>query len=113
MAGRGRKLVLDPALAGVGVGVIERFGQQCVARVEVVVDERGRDPRVDGDPGDPHRVDSLAGDPTHRGGEDSFARASPAAARVHWTESTGARSARTRSANQDTAASRIESGPHT
>ena len=76
-ARRGRRRAArrrDPRVAGVGVGVVERLGEQCLAAGEVVVDERGRDAGVHRDPRDPDAVDPLAGDPAHRGGEDPLAR---------------------------------------
>ena len=63
----------DPRVAGAGVGVVERLGEQCLAGLEVVVHERGRDAGVHRDPRDPDAVDPLAGDPADRGGEDPVA----------------------------------------
>ena len=55
------------------IGVGQRLGQQRLARVEVVVDQRRRDPGVDRDPGDADVVDPLAGDPRDGRREDPLA----------------------------------------
>src|SRR5262249_13750630 len=120
-------------VARAGVGVPERFGEQCLAAVEVVVDERRRDPGVHGDPRDPDAVDSLERNPPDRGAEDPLARAR-ACPTLHFLPPvgkncrlgrggvahdretppfrTGSRSARMRSANHATALSCTDSGPH-
>jgi len=68
LAVRGRRqlaLTGDPRLPGLLVGVVERFREQSVTGLEVVVDKCARDPRLHRDPGDPHAVDALAGDLAH------------------------------------------------
>ena len=72
----------DADVAGQLVGVLERLGQQRVARGEVVVQQRGGDAGLHRDPGDPHVVDPLARDQLDGGVEDARPRAARAAARV-------------------------------
>ena len=67
--------------------MLERLGEQGLAGGEVVVDERGRDPRVHRDAGDPHRVDPVARDPLDRRVEDPLARG-PVGHRVRYASAT-------------------------
>jgi len=46
--------------SGAIAGVLERLGEQAVARGEVVVQESGRDAGLHRDPRDPDVVDALA-----------------------------------------------------
>ena len=75
----------DAHVAGALVGVLERLGQQRVARIEVVVDERRRHARVRRDAGDAHLVDPFAGDPPHRRVEDPCPRARAGRRSLHAT----------------------------
>ena len=57
--------------------MLERLGQERLAALEVVVDERCRDAGVHRDPRDPHGVDSVGRDPLDGGVEDLLPGAAP------------------------------------
>jgi hypothetical protein len=80
-------------MAGALVGVVQGLAEERLARREVVVHQRRRDPGRAGDPRDADLVDAMAGNQLTGDVEDALATAARAAAR----DAAGTSSARARS----------------